>query len=68
MNKSTKKLAPTAKERRKAPLLTPSDLKAAVTTDVSAAMNGCLADVFALYMKTEDLMRCPIPSVLQRGT
>ncbi len=54
MNKNPKKAAPTAKQRRKAPLLTPSDLKAAATTDVSAAMNGILADVFALYMKTKN--------------
>ena len=57
MNKSTKKLAPAAKERRKTQLLTPSDLKAAATTAVSAAINGCLADVFALYMKNKNAHR-----------
>ena len=43
-----------AKERRKAPLLTPTDLNAAATRDVTAAMNGVLADVFALYLKTKN--------------
>lgn len=43
-----------AKERQKAPLITPTDLKAAATKDVSAAMNGILADVFALYLKTKN--------------
>jgi starvation-inducible DNA-binding protein len=42
------------KERRKAPLLTPTDLGAKATQDVTAAMNGVLADVFALYLKTKN--------------
>jgi starvation-inducible DNA-binding protein len=42
------------KRRRAAPLATPTDLKAAATKDISAAMNGILADVFALYMKTKN--------------
>jgi starvation-inducible DNA-binding protein len=42
------------KERRKAPLLTPTDLKPAATKDIAAAMNGILADVFALYLKTKN--------------
>jgi len=42
------------KERRKAPLLTPTDLPAKATRDVTAAMNGVLADVFALYLKTKN--------------
>ena len=41
-------------ERREAPLLTPTDLKAAATRDITAAMNGVLADVFALYLKTKN--------------
>ena len=40
--------------RQKAPLRTPTDLDAAATKDVSAAMNGLLADVFALYLKTKN--------------
>jgi starvation-inducible DNA-binding protein len=41
-------------ERRKAPLATPTDLKAAATKDIAGAMNAILADVFALYMKTKN--------------
>lgn len=46
--------APGPKERGKAPLRTPTDLGAAATRDVAAAMNGVLADVFALYLKTKN--------------
>jgi starvation-inducible DNA-binding protein len=35
-------------------LHTPSDLNASATTDITAAMNGLLADVFALYLKTKN--------------
>ncbi len=45
---------PAAKNLQAAPLRTPTDLKAAATKDVSAAMNGILADVFALYLKTKN--------------
>jgi starvation-inducible DNA-binding protein len=41
-------------ERRKAPLATPTDLKAAATRDIAAAMNAILADVYALYLKTKN--------------
>jgi starvation-inducible DNA-binding protein len=40
--------------RRQFPLATPTDLKAAATKDISAAMNAILADVFALYLKTKN--------------
>ena len=40
--------------RRNAPLATRSDLGAAAVTDISAVMNGILADVFALYLKTKN--------------
>lgn len=40
--------------RERAPLLTPSDLDASATRDVSAAMNAILADTFALYLKTKN--------------
>src|SRR6202161_2610053 len=40
--------------RRNAPLATPTDLKAAATRDITAAMNAILADVFALYLKTKN--------------
>jgi starvation-inducible DNA-binding protein len=33
---------------------TPTDLKAAATRDISAALGGLLADVFALYLKTKN--------------
>jgi starvation-inducible DNA-binding protein len=38
---------------RNAPLGTPTDLKPVGTRDVAAALNGILADVFALYLKTK---------------
>ena len=38
------------KQRREAPLATPTDLKAAATKDIAAALNAVLADVFALYL------------------
>ncbi|MGC2211662.1 MAG: DNA starvation/stationary phase protection protein [Silvibacterium sp.] len=40
--------------RQEAPLLTPTDLGAAATKDIAAAMNVILADVFALYLKTKN--------------
>src|SRR5467141_1141833 len=40
--------------RREAPLSTPTDLKAVATKNISAAMNGILADTFALYIKTKN--------------
>lgn len=39
---------------RKAPLVTPTDLKRAATKDIAGAMNAILADVFALYLKTKN--------------
>lgn len=41
-------------QRRDGPLATPTDLKAAATKDIAAALNGVLADVFALYLKTKN--------------
>ena len=58
--KAAKKAAPSAariddlKARRRAPLVTPTDLKAGASKDIAAAMNGILADVFALYLKTKN--------------
>ena len=40
--------------RRDGALSTPTDLKAAATRDVAAALNGMLADTFALYLKTKN--------------
>ena len=45
---------PTAPKLQAPPLRTPTDLKAAATKDVAAAMNAILADVFALYLKTKN--------------
>ena len=53
MNKNDASAAQ-AKQHQRAPLRTPTDLKAAATKDIAAAMNGILADVFALYMKTKN--------------
>jgi starvation-inducible DNA-binding protein len=40
--------------RRAAPLANPTDLKSAATRDIGGALNGLLADVFALYLKTKN--------------
>lgn len=54
MNESPAKDIQDLKVRQKAPLATPTDLKAAATKDIAAAMNAILADVFALYLKTKN--------------
>jgi len=54
MAKDSKKSTSDASARRAAPLRTPTDLKAAATKDITAAMNGILADVFALYLKSKN--------------
>ena len=43
-----------ARNRRTAPLQTPSDLGTQASKDISAALNLLLADVFALYLKTKN--------------
>jgi starvation-inducible DNA-binding protein len=43
-----------AKELRKTPLRTPSDLKPNAVKDISGALNILLADMFALYLKTKN--------------
>lgn len=43
-----------AKTLEKAPLRTPTDLGANATKDIAAALNGVLADMFALYLKTKN--------------
>jgi starvation-inducible DNA-binding protein len=40
--------------RRKAPLITPTDLGAKASVDIAGGMNAILADVFALYLKTKN--------------
>src|SRR5438067_9317642 len=42
------------RQRRDAPLATPTDLTRSATKDITAAMNAILADVFALYLKTKN--------------
>jgi starvation-inducible DNA-binding protein len=42
------------KERRKAPLATPSDIAPDGVRNISGALNALLADVFALYIKTKN--------------
>ena len=40
--------------RRKAPLITPTDLSPEARKDIAGPMNAILADVFALYLKTKN--------------
>jgi starvation-inducible DNA-binding protein len=42
------------RQRRQAPLATPTDLTRSATKDIAGAMNAILADVFALYLKTKN--------------
>ena len=42
------------KDRRKAPLQTPTDLGSNASRDITAALNVLLADMFALYLKTKN--------------
>src|SRR5438105_13996817 len=54
MKESAVTNAPDLLKRRKAPLTTPTDLRAEATKDLAGAMNAILADVFALYLKTKN--------------
>src|SRR3984893_15749077 len=54
MNKPNSKKISELRQRRDAPLATPTDLARSATKDIAAAMNGILADVFALYLKTKN--------------
>jgi starvation-inducible DNA-binding protein len=54
MMKTSEKKEQELKRRQAAPLLTPTDLAAGATKDISPAMNAILADVFALYLKTKN--------------
>jgi starvation-inducible DNA-binding protein len=40
--------------RRRAPLISPTDLGAKASTDIAGVLNGILADAFALYLKTKN--------------
>ena len=44
----------TDREKRLAPLRTPTNLSEEATRDISAALTGLLADVFSLYLKTKN--------------
>jgi starvation-inducible DNA-binding protein len=54
MDKKTHNDETDLKRRRAAPLITPTDLGAEASKDIAAGMNGILADVFALYLKTKN--------------
>lgn len=54
MSKPDAKRERALKERRASPLATPTDLSSEATLELSAALNGVLADVFALYLKTKN--------------
>jgi starvation-inducible DNA-binding protein len=54
MNKSNSKKVSGLRQRRDSPLLTATDLTRSATKDITGAMNGILADVFALYLKTKN--------------
>lgn len=48
------KKSATLTEQLDRPLITPTDLERSGVKDIAAAMNGILADVFALYLKTKN--------------
>jgi starvation-inducible DNA-binding protein len=54
MDQTATKQAVRAKNLRKEPLHTPTDLGEAGSRDIAAAMNVLVADVFALYLKTKN--------------
>jgi starvation-inducible DNA-binding protein len=54
------------KARQVAPLVTPSDLRPKATKDIAGAMNGILADVFALYLKTKNFHWHEWPALSRR--
>jgi len=45
---------PSATARRKAPLVTPTDIGATARNEIASSLTGLLADVFALYIKTKN--------------
>lgn len=54
MTKLDPQAAQNAVSRRQAPLTTPTDLRPEATRDITGAMNGILADVFSLYLKSKN--------------
>lgn len=53
-NLSATNRATTAKRKFSPPLDTPTDLSGKATSDITAAINALLADVFAIYLKTKN--------------
>jgi starvation-inducible DNA-binding protein len=51
MNKKKRR---TLARKMESPLATPTDLGDGAVTDIAAAMNAILADIFALYVKTKN--------------
>ncbi len=54
MNKPAATRTQDLEERRRSPLATPTDLKAAAIKGIAGALDAMLADVFALYLKTKN--------------
>jgi starvation-inducible DNA-binding protein len=54
MDKSDSRKQADLKQRREAPLETPTDLGTKASRDIAGGMNAILADVFALYLKTKN--------------
>jgi len=52
--KKSKSAPSDLKRRKQASIATPTDLTKSATRDITAAMNGILADVFAIYLKTKN--------------
>src|SRR5215218_1620907 len=52
--KSTASKPQELKDRKPAPLATPTDLSEEATRDITGGLNATLADVFALYLKTKN--------------
>jgi starvation-inducible DNA-binding protein len=52
--KKTTAIRENLERQQLSPLITPTDLDTKATKDIAAAMNGILADVFALYIKTKN--------------
>jgi len=54
MNRADSTKSKDTRDAARGPLITPSDLSATATKEISGAMNAILADVFALYVKTKN--------------
>ena len=68
MKKTIKKEVAEGHQHQVAALRTPTDLKVAATKDIAASMNGILADVFALYLKTKNVEASGILTVRANPT